>query len=160
MIGKSLSALMILMSAVVAVGQTKSYKSPNKPIRALVVPVGARGYETYESRVEIRSSTGALLRRKSFASRDHNHGEGVGHAEWTPNGRVFVFNTNSSGGHQPWHYFTYVYSTRTNKFYKLDSIVGAITSDFELRGDSLVATRLASAGGKDVPVTVRLSRWH
>jgi hypothetical protein len=157
---KVLPSLVILISSVVAFGQTRSYESPSQRLRALIVPIGAKGYETYESRVEIRSSSGALLRRKSFASRDHNHGEGVGHAEWTPDGRFFVFNTNSSGGHQPWHYFTYVFSTRTNKFYGLDSTVGAITSDFKLRGDTFIANRLGRAGGKDVPVTVRLSRWR
>ena len=83
-----------------------------------------------------------------------------GAPEWTADGRLFVFNTNSSGGHQPWHWFTYVYSTRTNEFYSLDSTVGAITSDFELRGDTLVTTRLAPEGGKEMPLTIRLARWR
>src|SRR5437763_4384146 len=81
----------ILLMAVAVFGQTKSYDSPTKTIHALIVPVGAKGYEAYESRVDIRSSSRALLRRKSFASRDHNHGEGVGHAAWTADGRLFVF---------------------------------------------------------------------
>ncbi|HJZ81381.1 MAG TPA: hypothetical protein VKD91_13585 [Pyrinomonadaceae bacterium] len=160
MFGKSLLLISILLTAVAGFGQKKSYDSPGKTVRALIVPVGAKGCETFESRVDIRSSSGALLRRKSFWSRDHNHGEGVGHAEWTSDGRFFVFNTNSSGGHQPWHSFTYMYSARANKFYNLDSSVGAITSDFKLQGEVLVTTRLASAGGKDVPLTVRLSRWR
>ena len=160
MFRKTSSALLGLIAVVAASAQVNSYQSPNKKLRAVIVPVGAKGYETYESRVEIRSSAGRLLRWKSFQSRDHNHGEGVGHAEWKADGHLFIFNTSSSGGHQPWHSFTYVYSARTNKFYNLDVSVGAITSDFKLQGDVLVTTRLAPAGGKDVPLTVRLSRWR
>src|SRR6266571_1087705 len=140
---KTLSVLWIVLMVAGAFAQTKSFDSPNETNRAVIIPVGAKGYEASESRVDIRSTSGRLLRRKSFQSRDHNHGEGVAHAEWTADGRLFVFNTNSSGGHQPWHWFTYVYSTRTNEFYSLDSTVGSITSDFELRGDTLVTTRLA-----------------
>lgn len=146
--------------AVAGFGQTKSFKSPTKAIRALIVPVGAKGYETYESRVDIRSCSGKLLRSKSFASRDHNHGEGVVHAEWTANGRFFVFNTGSSGGHQPWHVATYIYSVGSNRFYGVDSVAGPITSDFTLRGETLVATRMGATAEEKVPVTIRLSRWR
>jgi hypothetical protein len=106
---KTLLALSILFSTTGTFAQPTSYESPNKRVRALIVPVGAKGYEARESRVDIRSSSGTLLRSKSFWSRDHNHGEGVDHAEWTTDGRFFVFNTSSSGGHQPWHVSTYAY---------------------------------------------------
>ena len=153
---KMLSALSILFLAVGAFAQPTSYESPNKRVRALVVPVGAKGYEARESRVDIRSSSGTLLRSKSFWSRDHNHGEGVDHAEWTTDGRFFVFNTSSSGGHQPWHVSTYVYDIRANKLRSADSIVGPITSDFELRGSTLVTTRMGATADEKVPVTIRL----
>lgn len=128
-------------------------------MRAVIVPVGAKGYETYESRIDIRSSSGALLRRKSFASRDHNHGEGVGHAEWTADGRFFVFNTGSSGGHQPWHVATYFYSVASNSFYSVDSSFGPITSDFTLHGNTLVTTRMGTTADEKLPLTVRLMKW-
>ena len=159
MFRKTLSSLSILLLVSAASGQTKSYDSPNKAIRALIVPVGAKGCEASESRVDIRSSSGKLLQRRSFASKDHNHGEGVGHGEWTADGWFFIFNTNSSGGHQPWHYSTYLYSTRSNRFYNVDSAVGPITSDFRLRQDILVATRLGTSG-ENIPVTIRLARWR
>ena len=143
-----------------AFAQTRSFESPGRTTRAVIIPVGPKGYEAYESRVDIHSASGRLLQRKSFQSRDHNHGEGVAHAEWTADGRIFVFNTFSSGGHQPWHWFTYIYSIRTNRFYTLDSRVRAITSDFNLSGDTLLTTRLAAAGGKDVPLTIHLARWR
>ena len=157
---KTVPVLWILLMVACAFAQPKSIASPNKRTRAVIIPVGAKGYEASESRVEIRSASGRLLRRKSFQSHDHNHGEGVAHAEWTADGRIFVFNTNSSGGHQPWHWFTYIYSIRTNRFYNLDSTVGAVTSDFTLSDDTLLTTRLAAAGGKEVPLTIRLARWR
>src|SRR5258706_6837899 len=144
MLLKLLPFASMLLTAVAAFGQTTSYDSPTKTIHALIVPVGTKGYETYESRVDIRSSSGALLRSKSFASRDHNHGEGVGHAEWTADGRFFVFNTGSSGGHQPWHVATYVYSVGSHRFYDVDSIAGPITSDFTFLGATLIATRMGT----------------
>ena len=157
---KTLRLASILLMGIAASGQTRSYDSPTKTMRALIAPVGAKGYETYESRVDIRSSSGALLRRKAFASRDHNHGEGVGHAEWTVDGRFFVFNTYSSGGHQPWHVATYVYCLRSNRFYGLDSAVGPIKSDFTLRGHTLMTTRMGTTSDEKVPLTIRLSRWR
>jgi hypothetical protein len=149
-----------IVVVVVASAQTKSYESPNKKLRALIVPVGLRRSEASGSRIEIRSNTGTVLRRKSLASANHFPGQGVGHAQWTADGRLFVFNSEWSGGHQPWHSFTYVYSVRRNQFFNLDTTVGAITSDFTLRGDTLVTTRLAPEGGRDVPVTVHLSKWR
>jgi len=160
MFTKTLPIAIILLTGIVAPGQTKSYNSPTKTIRALIVPVCAKGYKSSESRVDIRASSGTLLRRKSFASRDHSHGEGVDHAEWTSDGRFFVFNTSRSGGHQPWHVATYAYSVAANRFYGLDSVAGPITSDFSLRGDTLVTTRLGTTGDEKVPVTIRLSRWR
>ena len=157
---KTLPIASVLLTCVAAFAQTKSYYSPSGTTHALIIPVGAQGYEIYESRVDIRSSSGRLLQRKSFASRDHNHGEGVGHAEWTSDGRFFVFNTSSSGGHQPWHVATYVYSVRAKRFYGLDSLTGPITSDFSLRGDTVVMTRMGTTADENVPVTIRLSRWR
>src|SRR5215831_11781954 len=160
MIRIAVATLSTCIVVVAASAQTKSYESPNKKLRALIVPVGLQGYEAAGSRVEIRSNRGAVLRRKSLAPPNLNPGQGVGHAQWTADGRLFIFNAEWSGGHQPWHSFTYVYSVRRNRFFSLDATVGAITSDFTLRGDTLLTTRLAPEGGRDVPLTVRLSRWR
>jgi len=152
---KAAPTLVILVLVGAAFGQRESYESPNKKLRALIIHVG----KTYD-RVEIRSSSAVLMRRQSFAPSNHDPGQGVGHAEWTSDARLFIFNSQWSGGHQPWHSFTYVYSVRRNRFFNLDATVGAITSDFTLRGDTLVTTRLAPEGGRDVPLTVRLSKWR
>ncbi len=154
MIGKTLPFLVILISGVVAFAQTRSYESPSKTVRALIVPVGA------ESRVEIRSRSGALLQRRNFMSSDHNHGECVDHAQWTADGRFFAFTTNNSGGHQPWHVATYFYSVGRNRFYSLDAIVGAIISDFTLRHNRLLTTRMGLNADDPKPVTISLDRWR
>lgn len=150
----ALLILLLTVSSVVTKGQTKSFASPHKGIRALIVAIGP------ESRVDIRSSSGALLRRKNFTSRDQSHGEGVDHAEWTSDGRFFVFTTGSSGGHQPWHVATYFYSASRNRFYSVDAIVGAIISDFTLRDATLLTIRMGMSAGDPKPVTLSLNRWR
>jgi hypothetical protein len=154
MICKMLASVVILISGVAACAQTESYESPSKALQALVVPIGA------ESRVEIRSASGALLRRRSFASSDHNHGEQVNHAQWTSDGRFFVFTTGSSGGHQPWHVPTYFYSVGRNRFYGLDAMAGPIISDFTLRHNRLLTTRMGLNANDLRPLTVFLNRWR
>jgi hypothetical protein len=146
--------LFILANSMGTVCQTKDYVSAHKEIRAVVVQVSA------ESQVDIRSSSGLLLRRKAFISPDQSHGERVEHAEWTADGRFFVFTTSSSGGHQPWHVATYFYSVGRNRFYSVDAIVGAVISDFALRGDVLSTTRLGVDLEDRKPVTLSLDRWR
>ena len=142
MLIKVIATVVILTSGISALGENRVHESPDKRVSAVIIPVGEKGYETRESRVEIRALCRRLLRWKSFASSDHNHGEGVFQAEWTSDGRFFVFNTSSSGGHQPWHVATYFYSRGSNKFYSLDAFIGPITSDFKLEGrNTIVATR-------------------
>jgi len=153
-----ITVVAILASCIFVFAQSEVYTSPNNHLKALVIPVGGKGYETYESRVEIRSSRGRLIQRQNFASKDHEHGAGVDHAEWSSDGQFFVFNTSSTGGHQPWHVATYFYRLRDNKIYSLDSFVGPIVSDFRLIGrNTLVVNRISSDKTNErEPVTVSL----
>jgi hypothetical protein len=130
-----------LASLHLADAQTTLHSSPDKSLRAIIIPVGKKGYEGTESRIEIRSASGKTLRWKSFASYDGEHGMGVNHAEWTSNSLFFVFNADSSGGHQPWRHATYFYSRSENRFYSLDDYIGPVTSDFILVGLHLRGTR-------------------
>jgi hypothetical protein len=140
--------------------QNKTHYSPNKGLRPIVIPVGNKGFEDQESRIEIRDSAGKLLRWRSFASSDGEHGRGIKHAEWTADGQFFIFNAPSSGGHQPWNLATYFYSRRNNKFYSLDDYIGPITSDFKLEGrNTIKATRMNfQKGAEEEAVTVRLEQ--
>lgn len=130
---------------------------PHKELEALIIRVGRKSYEAYESRVEIRTSRGTLLGWRSFASQDHNHGEGVGHAEWTSDGQFFVFNTFSSGGHQPWHVATYFYRIRDHKIYSLDAFAGPITSEFALEGRNTVVTTRFDFDKNNEKETIRVT---
>lgn len=141
-----------------APARTVVYKSPDATICVWVIPVGKKGYEDQESRIEVRSSGGRLLRWRSFASVDGEHGRGVNHAAWTPDAQFFVFNADSSGGHMPWNLATYFYSRRENRFYSLDCFIGPVTSDFALAGKNLVKTTRFNFDNKEERerVTVRL----
>ena len=100
------------------------YQSPDGALVARVLPIGGPGWEWSESRIEIRTRGGRLLRYVSFAFPGHQHGEGVERAAWTPDSKFFVFDTNFSGGHQPWHAPAYFYARRQNRFRRLDDYVG------------------------------------
>lgn len=105
-------------------GHGGEYRSPDKALIARVLPIGKSGWEWAESRVEIRNRNGRLLRFVSFASADHEHGEGVNYGAWTPDSMYFVFSTSSSGGHQPWHGPAYFFSRRHNLIRRLDDYIG------------------------------------
>ena len=155
--------IMIVMLGFVCVrAQSSFFASPGGGLIARVIPAGKKGSENRESRIEIRRANGRLIRQRSFASTDGNHGRSIVHAAWTSDGQFFVFNTSSSGGHQPWNEATYFYSRVQNRIYSLDSFLGPVTSDFTLRERStIVTTRLNSATNNEKDrVTVRLARLH
>src|SRR5262249_21864939 len=114
---KFLSVIVLLAGLHFVEAKTKVYSSPDKSIQAVIIPVGKKGYEGTESRIEIHGASGKTLRWRSFASYDGEHGMGVNHAEWTADGQFFVFNVDSSGGHQPWRSDAYFYSRIENRFY-------------------------------------------
>ena len=155
------AAVVILGSGTGLLAQNGSFESPDRKLRAVIIPVGGPGYETHESRVEIRTQTGRLLWQRSFASQDHNHGEGVGHAQWTLDSRFFVFNTSNSGGHQPWHKPTYFYSIASHKLYSVDAIIGPVASDFKVdSSNALSTTHLSLNDNENKSVIVRLNNWR
>ena len=155
-----LITIVVMFGSVCVRTQSSFFPSPRGGLIATVSPAGRKGFENRESRIEIRRANGNLIRQRSFASIDGNHGRSIDHAEWTPDGEFFIFNTSSSGGHQPWNDATYFYSRVRNRFYSLDNFIGPVTSDFRLRKQStIVTTRLnpATNDSKD-RVTVRLTR--
>ena len=74
------------------------YPSPDQSWIAVIKTVNLA-----ESQLSIRTPSGELLFRKSYASDDGEHGFGVIKAQWTPDSQYFVYSLGSSGGHQPWH---------------------------------------------------------
>jgi hypothetical protein len=77
MLRNLLMMVVILASGISVLGQNKTYESPDKSLRVVLIPVRMKGYAADESRVEIRTLGGRVLRWRSFASRDHNHGEEI-----------------------------------------------------------------------------------
>ena len=149
-----------------AADQPRIHLSPTAGLQAVVSNVGRTGSE---SRIDIRSSSGRLLRYLDLRSPDGEHGFFVSRAVWTDDGRYFVFSVMSSGGHQPWHLPTYAYSRRDNRIYSLEAYVGPVTSAFELIGYGRVAVTRMGAGPdprderggpdpRDERVVVQLSR--
>ena len=113
-------------------GQTKSpeptrYESPDKRVIAIVAPVGkSKGFESYESRVELRSRSGKLLAQRDYSSKDGEHGYCVTNATWTPDSQFFVFSLENSGGHSPWHSPIEFYSRAKNKILSLDDALNEL----------------------------------
>jgi len=112
------------------------YTSPDGKTVAIVNP--AAGTKTNESEVRIYEFAGVFSTprlNQSFASADGEHGLVIIRSAWSPNSDYFVFSSESSGGHQPWHSPIFVYSRRANALYELDTCVSGIAvvaPDFEL----------------------------
>ena len=141
------------------------YPSPDGALVARIRPIGKSGWEWSESRIEIRARSGRVLRYVSFASEDHEHGEGVSHAAWTPDSKFFVFSTSSSGGHQPWHGPAYFYARRQNRVLRLDDYIGvgpnlvfSVSSPDVLLINTYVQAPPEHAIDRYRPVQVRLGR--
>jgi len=113
--------------------------SPDHQLRACIVEVGKFPPPLNESRVDIRDTSGKVVASRNFGSPKGDQGRSVVHSAWTPNSNFFVFSTQSSGGHSPWHWNTYFYSRKNNKFALLDDTVGpVIKSNFTVKAPDIV----------------------
>jgi hypothetical protein len=115
---------------------TRDYNSIDGMARASVIVM-----KTGESEVRIYGVTGTLLIERNFASADGAHGLVIQRATWSPDSGYFVFSGMSSGGHQPWHAPTFIYSRATNGLYELDTCVAGIAvvaPDFDILSPHLV----------------------
>jgi hypothetical protein len=155
-----LSILLVLASLIVQAATRplvfQTYRSPDGAIRVKISRLSRR---CVESRIEIQKVNGSLLLRKLFASADCEHGMAAQYGAWTSDGQFFVFNAQSTGGHQPWHWPVYFYSRRDNKVRNLDIYVGAIVApQFELKGQHSVETRvLEMDNDRGRPITANLA---
>ena len=156
--------LALVVTSLLAAGPAQAgeqrFASPNGRVQVRVVGIGNPGFVDQESRIEIRTTSGRLIGSRAFGSGDGQHGFGLRRGAWTAGGRWFVFNLDSSGGHQPWHVPTYAYDAISGHFFQLDDYIGPVMSDFALSGkDAVVVTRMNLAtGAQNEPVTVHLRR--
>ena len=113
--------------------------SPDKSLCAHIAEVGKHPAPLNENRVDIRDNADHLLASRSFKSPDGEHGRSVAKSKWTPNSRFFVFSTESSGGHSPWHWQTYFYDHKKNTFRELDDFTGPIIKrNFKIEAPDLI----------------------
>ncbi len=135
----------------------REFISPDKNMRAIVYNIAERGV-LLESRIQIFNHKGKVILDTNYASKDHEHGYGVVQAEWTANSQFFVFGMLSSGGHQPWQAFTFIYSVSTNELISINKTVEPVTSNFKLiPPDSLEATGFTKNIKNEMKFGIRLS---
>lgn len=133
-------------------GSRQIYDAPDDTLQAVVTVLGRSG----ESRIDIRER-GNILVSRNFASSDGQHGYAVQQAQWTPNSRYFVFSLSNSGGHQPWHFPTYVYSRRTNKLLSIDNQGEPVASpEFHLDNDDILKITVLQKDGINRQIEMNL----
>lgn len=152
--------MFIMLTAVGYAGDQKEYISPDGRLRALVIPVSKENSGIPESRIEIRTTSGALVFEKDYSSSDGSHGWVVNNATWTPDSKFFIIGRYSSGGHQPWHAPVDFYSRRHKRGFSLDKYVGTVKdSKVQVVAPDVVKVIVRKkAGVEDVEVIVSLSK--
>jgi hypothetical protein len=121
----ALLSLQLLASAVrdsaLAAPAAQMIVSPDGALHAIISPNDRnRGFG--ESRVEIRESGGKLICAKDYSSSDGQHGYAVNKAQWTADSRFFVYDMQSSGGHQPYRSPTFFYSRQNNRIRDIEEL--------------------------------------
>lgn len=90
-----------------------------------------------EDRLAVRRLDPRDIAEFSLLSRDGQHGAQVQNIAWSDGGEYLAFSTTSSGGHSPWNYRTYVFSTERWTFLALDDAISPIVSpDFAFKDAS------------------------
>jgi hypothetical protein len=137
----------------------EAYPSPDKTLRALVLPVEADLHATpdMESRVVIRSVDGKLLTSKDYSSPRGSNGYYVARAKWSPDSQFFVFSTSSSGGHSPWSFPTWVFSREKNLIVSFNGMIGdnpTTSEEFTFSGPHTVTATTWEKPGSDNRISV------
>ena len=133
-------------------------KSPDGSLRASITSLSK---SCAENRLAIYTVSGALLYRKDFTSSDCEHGDVIMRGQWTADSRFFVFNVESTGGHQPGHKPVLFYSRRSNRLYRLENFIGYIVAqDFTLEAPHIIRTEKQKTVGESggFPVRIDLDR--
>jgi len=119
--------LLFVFASLSFAGNTREFLSPDKKFKVIIE--NFNDSETnLESKIRVVNSQGKLLVTHKYTSTDGEHGYCVIQAEWTSDSRFFIFCMVSSGGHQPWHIPTSVYSITDNKIFSIDDIYGPVTA--------------------------------
>jgi len=138
-------AAILILPAVRSSVSTRKFESPDKQT-VVIVSDANNGKSIPGSRIEFRNAAGRILLAKSYVSRDAEHDFGIQTGRWTGDSQFFVFSMHGSGGHQPWHIPTFVYSRGQNRITSLDDKFGPVTGAFKLLPSDSLETFVISNG--------------
>jgi len=103
-----------------------------------------------EHRIAIRRFDPRNLAELSLFSPDSQHGGHIEQIKWSDDHKYLVFSTTSSGGHSPWHFPTYVFSTDKWAFLLIDDSLPAITDkSFSFTDSSHITVQTLRNPGAD-----------
>ena len=142
-----------------------THVSPNEKLQVVITPTYTHERGFHEHRVEVRTATGKRLAVNDHSSTDHEHGQGVIFASWTPDSRFFVYSVSSSGGHSAWHFPAYVFVRDRGAFFYLDELARPfVTPHFKLLPPNRFTSEALNDKGIDhpnVPVELKLQdvKW-
>ena len=131
--------------------KNREYKSASGE-RVVIVPVGTQG----ESRVVFFGHANQRMCTADYTSSDGSHGYVVAKAEWTPDGRYFVYSMTSSGGHSVMSTPTQFLSLRDQSLCSLDRYAGELPIEFADFGMSAPNTVKVTVNGSEKAVRVSL----
>jgi hypothetical protein len=138
------------------------YASPDGAIRATVLPSDVDLYATpdLESHVVFRTATGKLITSKDYSSPRGSNGYYVVNAAWSPDSQFFAFSLSSSGGHSPWSFPIWVFSSASGSIVSFSAMIDdkpTLSGSFKFTAPhTLTATTWMATGDIDhgVPVAV------
>lgn len=147
MIGWKVVALSLTLCASGPIVQT--YPSPDRAFSADVVIASPTDCE---SKVNIRDHQRVLL-KASYVSVDHDHGQCIEVAKWSPDSQFFVYSLENAGGHQGWHDYIMVFSRAKGELVSLGNYTSdPITSiQFRLFGPHYIEFETTSIPLGDAP---------
>lgn len=112
--------LAILAALIGNSAAAEDVSAPNGKVVARLETASASDCEVV---IEILGADHHLLAKSDFRSSDHQNGECIGQAQWTPDSRFFVFSLENSGGHQPWHTPIMFFDVAAKKLLELEKFV-------------------------------------
>lgn len=147
-----LSLVYMLLAPLLLNGQEVQILKGGPLYTALILPAGINsGLLDTEERIVIRGFQPRRLAELSMLSEDGQQGRHVENIQWSKDNKFLLFTTSSSGGHSPWNFRTYVFSTEHWQFLCLDEAVAPVTNkDFEFTDPSHVSMETLNSSDADV----------
>jgi hypothetical protein len=121
--------------------RNRVYFSPDRKLRAVVVPIGKGKNKNSENRIDILEGRHALRSRTMSPSKG-NPAETVRRGVWTDDSQYFIFNTVIAGKFAPKNQRTYYYDRANNHFFSLNDVVGPVIGEFFVVGHDSVSVTL------------------